>query len=280
MRAPSQRLTDAHFTRNPALSGAELRVVNGQREWGFFSRDYQLLFSWDWVGKVWYQRQEFLFDPQTVVIASPSQLMVAKKKTPGTLFCLTLDKTLATRLIACPTDNVLTPGRHVIGDAAAALLAEFVRALTQTHCPLSLDALLVELASALAPSEPSNADAARPTKPNHPFADPGDLAFDLRSLSEQLGTSRFSALRAFKRHFGLPPHNYQIHLRVEQAQTCLRAGQTPARVAIDCGFFDQSHMTRHFKRVLGTTPAQYARAWLSALSPMAPVAMAPVTMVQ
>jgi len=34
----------------------------------------------------------------------------------------------------------------------------------------------------------------------------------------------------------------------------------PAQVAADCGFADQSHFTRHFKRLTGVTPAQYARA--------------------
>lgn len=274
MRTLSQRLTDAHFTRNPALPGAELRVVNGPREWGFFSQDYQILFSHDWVGKVWYQRREFAFGPGAVVIAAPSQLILAKKAAPGNLFCLTIDKTLAERLTAGLVPSTLATGYHTICDSKTALLAEVVHALPKLQCPLALETLMAEVAAALALSVPlSDAQAVEPVKEvSHPFGDEDELAFDLRSLSEQLGTSRFSALRAFKRHFGLPPHNYQIHLRVEQAQTGLRAGHTPARVAVDCGFFDQSHLTRHFKRVLGTTPAQYARAWLPSLGLLAPPA--------
>jgi AraC-like DNA-binding protein len=267
VRALSQRLDDAQFTRNPALPGAELRVVNGQREWGFFSQDYQIVFSEDWIGKIWHQRAEVLFGPRAVVVAAPSQLVLAKKSTPGNLLSLSIDKTLAARLVEGTAAGTLATGHLVISDAEATLLAEFVRALQLCQCPLTLEALLVELVVALA--RPATADdeasAECAQKVNHPFGAEDEIAFDLRSLSEQLGTSRFSALRAFKRHFGLPPHNYQIHLRVEQAQSGLRAGQSPARVAVDCGFFDQSHMTRHFKRVLGTTPAQYARSWLPAL---------------
>jgi AraC-like DNA-binding protein len=265
VRAPSQRLIDAQFTRNPALAGAELRLVNAQREWGFFSQDYQILFSQDWSGKVWYQRQEFSFDPRTVVVAAPNQLILAKKSTPGNLFCLTIDKALSGRLLESAIPGILTTGHHVVSEAKSALLAEFVRELLQSRCPLALEALLLELTAALVlPSAKAHHATEAIAKPSHPFDDQNEIAFDLRSLSEQLGTSRFSALRAFKRHFGLPPHNYQIHLRVERAQNGLRSGLSPARVAVDCGFFDQSHLTRHFKRVLGTTPAQYARAWLPA----------------
>jgi AraC-like DNA-binding protein len=82
---------------------------------------------------------------------------------------------------------------------------------------------------------------------------------DLSTLAAQTGLSRFQALRAFKRHYGLPPHAYQLRVRVGIAQRSLREGRQPARVAAECGFVDQSHMTRHFKRLVGVTPAQYQR---------------------
>jgi AraC-like DNA-binding protein len=40
----------------------------------------------------------------------------------------------------------------------------------------------------------------------------------------------------------------------------LNAGAAPADVAVRCGFVDQSHLNRHFKRHLGVTPMQYANA--------------------
>jgi AraC-like DNA-binding protein len=43
------------------------------------------------------------------------------------------------------------------------------------------------------------------------------------------------------------------------AQKSLREGLQPAHVAAEYGFVDQSHLTRHFKRLVGVTPAQYAR---------------------
>jgi len=88
---------------------------------------------------------------------------------------------------------------------------------------------------------------------------------DLSSLARQAGVSRFQALRMFKLRYGLPPHTYQLSVRLALAQKALREGHQIAQVATQYGFFDQSHLTRHFKRLLGVTPAQYARG--SARSP-------------
>jgi AraC-like DNA-binding protein len=71
--------------------------------------------------------------------------------------------------------------------------------------------------------------------------------------------SRFHLVRAFARHTGIPPHAYQLKLRIERGCVLLRAGVTAAEVASQVGFADQSHFTRHFKRIWHLTPTQYAR---------------------
>jgi AraC-like DNA-binding protein len=80
---------------------------------------------------------------------------------------------------------------------------------------------------------------------------------DLATLSEQSGLSRFQVLRAFKRRYGMPPHAYQLNVRIALAKKALRAGRKPAEVAADYGFVDQSHFSRHFRQLVGVTPAQY-----------------------
>jgi AraC-like DNA-binding protein len=82
----------------------------------------------------------------------------------------------------------------------------------------------------------------------------------LDELSRLSGLSPFHLVRSFTKHVGLPPHAYQIHVRVERGRTLLRAGATPAEAASRVGFADQSHFTKHFKRIMNTTPALYARA--------------------
>ena len=80
----------------------------------------------------------------------------------------------------------------------------------------------------------------------------------LYQLAAMQGLSRFQLLRSFKRKYGLSPREYHVRLRIGLAQRALREGQPAAQVAAEYGFVDQSHMTRHFKRLLGVTPMQYA----------------------
>ena len=67
-------------------------------------------------------------------------------------------------------------------------------------------------------------------------------------------------VRAFRDAFGLPPHAYLTGRRVERARALLLDGHRPAEVAATAGFYDQSHLTRYFKRYLGTAPATYPSA--------------------
>jgi AraC-like DNA-binding protein len=64
--------------------------------------------------------------------------------------------------------------------------------------------------------------------------------------------------RAFSTATGMPPHSYLINLRVERAKVALRVGSTPAKAALQVGFADQSHLTRHFKRLTGIAPGRFA----------------------
>ncbi|MBW4564566.1 MAG: AraC family transcriptional regulator [Mojavia pulchra JT2-VF2] len=65
-------------------------------------------------------------------------------------------------------------------------------------------------------------------------------------------------LRAFRKQLGLPPHKYLTQIRITRAKHDLAQGIPISTVAIATGFADQSHLTRHFKRLVGTTPRQYA----------------------
>ncbi|WP_392896070.1 AraC family transcriptional regulator [Streptomyces sp. LN699] len=67
-------------------------------------------------------------------------------------------------------------------------------------------------------------------------------------------------VRSFSAGFGIAPHQYLISRRVALARRLLLDGRPAAEVAVEAGFHDQSHFTRHFKRVVGTTPGRYARS--------------------
>lgn len=65
-------------------------------------------------------------------------------------------------------------------------------------------------------------------------------------------------VRSFTRRYGLPPHRYLTGRRIDLARRLLLAGMPPAEVAVSAGFYDQPHLTRHFRRYLGVGPARFA----------------------
>lgn len=84
--------------------------------------------------------------------------------------------------------------------------------------------------------------------------------FQLDDLARIAGMSRFHFLRVFRATTGLTPHAYLIQIRVERAKALLAAGEPIATAAQQCGFCDQAHLHRNFKRLFGYTPGQYLAA--------------------
>jgi AraC-like DNA-binding protein len=83
----------------------------------------------------------------------------------------------------------------------------------------------------------------------------------LAELAAAAGMDRFHFSRQFKSSFGQPPHAYRLGLRLLAAQRALEHGSPVAEVAVTSGFFDQSHLHRHFQRRFGLSPARYAAAF-------------------
>ena len=64
-------------------------------------------------------------------------------------------------------------------------------------------------------------------------------------------------VRAFTRRYGLPPHRYLTGRRIEAARNLLLSGAAPAETAVRAGFYDQAHLSRHFRKYLGVSPSRY-----------------------
>lgn len=79
----------------------------------------------------------------------------------------------------------------------------------------------------------------------------------LEQLAQIANLSSFHLNRSFRKIFGLPPHAYQIQLRILQAQRLLRKEWSIEKVAAETGFSSQSHFGSHFKRLVCVTPRQY-----------------------
>ena len=81
---------------------------------------------------------------------------------------------------------------------------------------------------------------------------------DLSTLAAAAGLSMHHFARQFKQSAGVTPHHYLTQKRVELAQALLTKTELPlSEIAYAAGFSDQSHLARHFRHVLGTTPRAF-----------------------
>lgn len=85
-----------------------------------------------------------------------------------------------------------------------------------------------------------------------------DGAVTLRELSAEAGVGEREVLRLFRAAYGISPYDYRTNLRINEAKRLLRSGVGISDAVQRVGFFDQSHLHRHFVRRVGLTPAAYA----------------------
>ncbi|MCK4621132.1 MAG: AraC family transcriptional regulator [Desulfuromonadales bacterium] len=81
----------------------------------------------------------------------------------------------------------------------------------------------------------------------------------LEKLAAHFDCTPYHLIRFFKKAVGLSPHAYLIQLRLEKAKRLLNQGTSIVDAALDTGFTDQSHLTRHFKTKFGIPPGTYRR---------------------
>ncbi len=82
---------------------------------------------------------------------------------------------------------------------------------------------------------------------------------DLAEIAAAAELDRFALVRLFRRAYGITPHAFQIRLRIREAERLLGKESSLERVAHAVGFADLSHLTRHFRRIVGVTPGAYRK---------------------
>ncbi len=260
------------YRRSAALPGIELLdACDTSRDWQLISPSYGLCFLQTWRGTAHYRGRSGQLKPgigfcnyaDEPLTASPEQGV------PGTFKSLIVEPALMRSWVAERNAQPLPAEWKdlfpAISPKLLSRLQTFSNALHPSTSDLELQSRAVELADTVvaeliagATDNPPDAGPAvrRVMRMRDCLEDQG-LNVDLETLARAAGLDRFQALRAFKKRFGLPPHAYQLRLRIKHARVLLLQGAPASEVAMQCGFADQSHMIRHFKRIAGVTPSQY-----------------------
>ena len=168
-----------------------------------------------------------------------------------------------------PSVLMADAGRFVRRPNAASVLRAVRREVAsgERERPLFFDGLILQLLSALtdrtalSPLAPIPSADARIARVVDYVEDNIGEPFDLDRLAAVAGLSRTHLMRVFRATVGQSVWTFVQHRRVDRARRML-SGSAPslAQIALACGFANQTHMTRAFRAVLGTTPGAVRRA--------------------
>ncbi len=83
----------------------------------------------------------------------------------------------------------------------------------------------------------------------------------LDELCKRFKYDKFKLLRQFKQYTGLSPINYLITLRIETAKKLMFSDLSLVQIALESGFYDQSHFSNCFLKFVGLTPGEYRKSY-------------------
>ncbi|WP_159500123.1 AraC family transcriptional regulator [Microbacterium sp. 18062] len=202
--------------------------------------------------------------PATVTLLPPHVPHDGRSATPGVRFrkrVLYLDAAwlpsrAAGAAVASPT--LRDPRATTAVDRVHSALASPADVLEAEHGILLLHGLAK--AHLGEPAAPTTGDAPLARRLRRLLDERLTETFTLADAARILGSHPSRLMRVFSEAYGIPPHRYVTGRRIDRARRLLLDGRAPARVAAETGFYDQPHLTRHFRKVLGTTPALFAAA--------------------
>ncbi|EPX59167.1 Transcriptional regulator, AraC family [Cystobacter fuscus DSM 2262] len=172
--------------------------------------------------------------------------------------------------VTLPTDEVvrvIREGEAVVtpqfepGDPRAAPFHRLLDAACSGEDRFTLEVALAEALQALVATRGVRSDHSRPVRRALAFIrERLEESISLEELATHVDLDKFHLCRAFRAQVGMPPHAYLTHLRVARAKELLTRGVRPSELAPLVGFYDQAQLTRHFRRLVGTTPARYVKS--------------------
>ena len=256
-----------------ALPGIEvIDVQHSPREWRLIPDNYGIVIFDSWRGQARTGGKVHAADPGLAFCSMPGEPVIGTPKTgPGSFKVIELHPVLLESWLSEQQPRSVRPAWAAVMQPMSGSLRQHFSAFfsglesgcasmhMQTRLLDLSELMLNELIRGTRQQLPLTRQQVRGVARMRECLHEEGLNLDLDTLAKRVGLGRFQALRAFRQRYGLPPHTYQLCLRVSHARGLLREGVPAADVAVRCGFADQSHFTRHFKRINAITPGQYAR---------------------
>ena len=262
------------FLQPPELPGVDvMSVEHSARRWRVFHDTYAVVTILDVSGRSieWlYRRKIHRTEAKNIMLIEPGEVHASMKITPPATFrVLCVDPSL----VACVAKELAMTTSHPHLKLVNVTDPPFFRAFALLHRSLENGANMLERQSHFSACIRLLVDECTETSSTTGLKQPERLCLlrardfiweyypeniTLEGLATVTGLSRFHLARAFAREFGIPPHMYLNRVRLAKAKKLITDGIPLAIVAVEAGFADQSHFTRHFLKTYGVTPAQYA----------------------
>ena len=246
---------------------ALMTVENSKRLWRLYLENYIIsVIHSDTVGKneAIYRKKTLVPEARYVGVGEPGEITVQLKPIPANLSVLHINPEWMNR----EGDKIMGRGNWhfkpegVVHDAMFRQFARLFDAIKAEADSLTLESLLssclYNVFSVLSETPPLKLrQASRQfVRRARDFIHANWLMpITLADLERETGLSKYHLIRSFSAQYGMPPHQYLLHLRLANARLMLATGKEPETLT----FADQSHFIRHFKRVIGITPNVYTR---------------------
>jgi AraC-like DNA-binding protein len=272
--AANREVENRSYWRSSEIPGFEfLEATASTGPWQIYNVRYAISIPETWAAPVNHDGRNVDLGPGHAFLVRPGEIHSSPGASrPGTLRALVIaDEALeqyAGDYLARPTDLDWKAGTlrcsQELSDAYRRVFSAFRSAPTAMQVQstmVDLFAIMLREVVACPPSLEKATDCSRQAARMRELMHHGHegLTMGLDDLAKAVGLTRFQALRAFKRRYGIPPHAYQLTVRTGLAVPLLLRGESVTHVAHELGFTDQSHFTRHFKRIWRITPGNYAR---------------------
>jgi AraC-like DNA-binding protein len=270
--SPAQEHT--HFWRDPALNNLELlRATYITHAFAPHTHEgYAIGVIENGVEQFKYRRSVHVAPRGSVVLINPGEMHTGEAATEhGWMYRMlypdiSLLQRAASEMAGKPQGIPFFPSPVVDDPMLAAQLMQLHAALERSPSALERDSRFLWVFAQLIARHADAHASPRPIRGRQMWVQQArDYLEDhytenvtLEQLASYVHVSPFHLLRVFRDVVGLPPHNYLTQVRVRRARQLLQASLRPAEVALAVGFTDQSHLTRHFKALVGVTPARYA----------------------